>query len=56
MKRSLLVALQTSGRVLRKDKDNKKTHGLIIDSFVNIDGIQVEVMTAQKIINYYQDM
>jgi superfamily II DNA or RNA helicase len=55
-KRSLLVALQTSGRVLRKDKLNKKAHGLIIDSFVNMDGIQVEVMTAHKIINYYRQI
>lgn len=55
-KRSLLVALQTSGRVLRKDKLKKKSHGIIIDSFVNVGGIQVEVMTAQKIINYYKQI
>jgi superfamily II DNA or RNA helicase len=55
-KRSLLVALQTSGRVLRKDKKNKKTHGLIIDTFINIDGTQVEVLTAQRIINYYKQI
>jgi superfamily II DNA or RNA helicase len=55
-KRSLLVALQTSGRVLRKDKKNKKTHGLIIDTFINVDGTQVEVLTAQRIINYYKQI
>jgi superfamily II DNA or RNA helicase len=55
-KRSLLVSLQTSGRVLRKDKYNEKKCGLIIDSFVNINGIQVEVMTAQKIIKYYKQI
>jgi hypothetical protein len=53
-KRSLLVALQTSGRVLRKDKAGKKTCGHIIDSFVNHNGIQIEVLTANKIINYYK--
>ena len=55
-KRSLLVALQTSGRVLRKDNLGKKTHGVIIDSFVNFDGIQIEVMTAERIINYYKQI
>ena len=53
-KRSLLVALQTSGRVLRKDKEGKKTCGFVIDSFVNCNGIQIEVLTANKIINYYK--
>lgn len=55
-KRSFLVAIQTSGRVLRKDKLNKKTHGIIIDSFVNVDGTQVEMLTAEKIIAYYQQV
>ena len=55
-KRSLLVSLQTSGRVLRKDKEGKKTHGIIIDSFVNIQGIQIEVLTADRIINYYRQL
>lgn len=54
--RSLLVALQTSGRVLRKDQDHRKTHGTIIDSFVNCDGIQIEVMTADRIIKYYKQI
>lgn len=55
-KRSLLVALQTSGRVLRKDKLNKKTCGLIIDTFVNVDGIQIEHLTTKRIINYYKQI
>jgi superfamily II DNA or RNA helicase len=55
-KRSILVALQTSGRVMRPDKHNKKTHGVIIDSFVNQDGIQIEAMTADKIITYYKQI
>lgn len=55
-KRSLLVALQTSGRVLRKDKLKKKTHGLIIDTFVNVDRIQIEQMTAKRIIGYYKQI
>jgi superfamily II DNA or RNA helicase len=55
-KRSILVALQTSGRVMRPDKQNKKTHGIIIDSFVNHNGIQIEAMTADKIITYYKQI
>ena len=55
-KRSLLVALQTSGRVLRKDADNKKTCGMIIDSFVNVNGIKIEVLTAERIIGYYKQI
>ena len=54
--RSLLVALQTSGRVLRKDKEGKKQHGMIIDSFVNSNGIQIEAMTAERIITYYKQI
>ena len=54
--RSLLVSLQTSGRVLRKDKEGQKTQGLIIDSFVNQDGIQIEVLTADRILNYYKQI
>lgn len=55
-KRSLLVALQTSGRVLRKDNKGKKTHGLIIDTFINVNGIQIEQITAKRIISYYQQI
>lgn len=52
--RSLLVGLQTSGRVLRIDVMKKKTHGVIVDSFVNVDGIQVEILTADRLIKYFQ--
>ena len=54
--RSFLVAMQTAGRVLRKDSEGLKTHGMIIDSFVNQDGIQIETMTAQRILGYYQQI
>jgi len=54
--RSLLVSLQTAGRVLRIDKESKKTHGIIIDTFVNVDGIQIEEMTAKRIITYYKQI
>lgn len=54
--RSLLVALQTAGRGLRKDKAGKKTHGIIIDTFINVDGIQIEQLTAKRIIHYYQQI
>ena len=56
IKRNILVSLQTSGRVLRPDKEGRKIHGSIIDSFVNNQGIQVEVITADKIINYYRQI
>ena len=55
-KRSILVGLQTSGRVLRKDKENKKVNGTVIDSFVNTENEKVEVITAEKIINYYKHL
>ena len=54
--RSFLVAMQTAGRVLRKDADGLKTHGTIIDAFVNQDGVQVETMTAHRILSYYQQI
>jgi hypothetical protein len=53
-KRSILVSIQTSGRVLRKDPEKKKTKGYIIDTFVNDGKIEVEIMTANMLIAYYE--
>jgi len=52
-KRTTLVAMQTSGRVLRVDKEKKKTHGFIIDTFINDDKEKVEMLTANLILSYY---
>lgn len=52
-KRTILVAMQTSGRVLRVDKLNKKTHGFILDCLINDDTEKIEMLTAQLILSYY---
>ena len=51
--RTILVSMQTSGRVLRPDKEKRKTHGYIIDTFINDGKVQVEILTAQSILKYY---
>ena len=53
-KRGIAVTIQTIGRILRPDKEKKKKCGIIIDSFINDGKIEIEVMTALKIINYYE--
>jgi superfamily II DNA or RNA helicase len=53
-KRGILVAIQTSGRVLRHDDEHKKTVGNIIDTFINQGKIEIEIMTAGMLINYYE--
>ena len=52
-RRTTLVAMQTSGRVLRVDIEKKKTHGYIIDTFINDDKEQVEILSASIILGYY---
>ena len=52
-KRTTLVAMQTSGRVLRVDPEKKKTHGYILDSFINDDTEKIEMLTANIILSYY---
>jgi len=52
-RRTTLVAMQTSGRVLRVDIEKKKTHGYIIDTFINDDKEQVEILSATIILGYY---
>jgi len=53
-KRGILVCIQTVGRILRPDSKKLKKCGYIIDTFVNDGKIEIEVMTAQRIINYYE--
>lgn len=52
-KRTILVAMQTSGRVLRVDKLKKKTHGFILDCLINDNTEKIEMLTAQLILSYY---
>ena len=52
-KRTTLVGMQTSGRVLRVDVEKKKTHGFIIDTFINDEKEKVEILTANLILSYY---
>ena len=53
-KRGILVSIQTVGRILRPDKKKLKKNGYIIDTFVNDGKIEIELLTAQKIISYYE--
>ena len=53
-KRSTLVAMQTSGRIMRKDNYDKKTHAIIIDTFIPDKKNEPTIMTARSIINYYE--
>ena len=53
-KRGILISIQTVGRILRPDKDKLKKCGHIIDTFVNDGKIEIEIMTAQRVISYYE--
>jgi hypothetical protein len=50
--RSILVHIQTSGRLIRPDVDKKKTHGDLIDTFILGDKENPHTLTAQKILSY----
>ena len=50
--RSILVHIQTSGRLIRHDKNYKKTHGDLIDTFVLDKDETPYTLTAQKILSY----
>lgn len=52
-KRSILVSLQTSGRIIRPDKEKRKTHGVIVDMFIMDKDKTVEMMTVSKVMDYY---
>jgi superfamily II DNA or RNA helicase len=51
-KRSTLVAMQTSGRIIRFGKDDKKTHGTIIDIVVTDGNKTIDILTIRKIMEY----
>jgi superfamily II DNA or RNA helicase len=53
-KRSILVSLQTCGRIMRPDKDGKKKYAYIIE-FVDKDK-KIEVMTINKVMSYYKSI
>lgn len=53
-KRSTLVSIQTVGRILRPDKNKLKLNGYMIDTFINEGKIEIEVLTAQKVLTYYE--
>jgi len=53
-KRTTLVALQTSGRVLRPDALHKKLRGYIIDTFISDPLVKLEVLTVERIVGYYK--
>ena len=50
--RSILVHIQTSGRLIRHDKYGKKTHGDLIDTFILNKNETPYILTAQKILSY----
>jgi superfamily II DNA or RNA helicase len=50
--RSILVHIQTSGRLIRPDEEGKKTHGDLIDTFILDEDENPHTLTAQKILSY----
>ena len=54
--RSILVSMQTSGRVIRPDEIGIKTHGVMIDMFISRKGLTVNHLTVDKIFQYYDQI
>ena len=54
--RSLLVSLQTGGRIVRVDEAKLKTHGIMIDMFVSSPTNKIECITIDKIMEYYDQI
>ena len=50
--RSILVCIQTSGRIIRPDEKKLKTHGHLIDTFILDEKENPQSLTAEKIISY----
>jgi superfamily II DNA or RNA helicase len=50
--RSILVCIQTSGRIIRPDEKKLKTHGHLIDTFILDEKDKPQSLTAEKIISY----
>jgi superfamily II DNA or RNA helicase len=53
-KRGTLVAMQTSGRIMRKDDKKLKKKAFIIDTFIQDEDKDINTMTANKVIEYYK--
>jgi superfamily II DNA or RNA helicase len=53
-KRSTLVSIQTSGRVVRPDKEKLKKYGLIIENIYIDSNTTIEYQTVQRIVEYYE--
>ena len=53
-KRSTLVSIQTSGRVVRPDKEKLKKYGLIIENIYCDSNTSIEYQTVQRIVQYYE--
>lgn len=51
--RTILVCMQTSGRIIRPDKEGKKTRAVVVDMFVSSENSNIEIMTMKRIIGYY---
>jgi len=55
--RSLLVALQTSGRVIRKDNERRKKYALIIECiYRGCNSETYELFSASKVLEYYKSI
>lgn len=52
--RSIVVSLQTNGRILRLDENKLKKVGTMVDMFIIQDGITPEFMTVERIMIYYE--
>mgnify|MGYP000504183963 CR=1 FL=1 len=55
-KRSTLVSMQTSGRIMRPDKEGKKKYAYIIDTYINEKKESKEKICIDKIIKYYEQI
>jgi len=53
-KRSTLVSIQTSGRIIRPDKEKQKKYGLIIENIYIDSNTTIEYQTVQRIVEYYE--
>jgi len=54
--RSILVSLQTAGRIIRIDPFGLKTRGIVVDLFVSDGEKKGGLLTVQKIIGYYREI
>jgi superfamily II DNA or RNA helicase len=52
--RSVVVAMQTSGRVMRTDPSKLKEYACIIEGYLSIDNTSKQKLCADQILAYYQ--